>query len=221
MVKVCRRYDLISWGVTIASLDWTDDCFDRWVWLNGSKQNLVIGDLPSNRKTIGAKLVLKVKRNANGSIHKQDMSCGELLYLERQYRLQGDFSLVIRFVRIHLLLAIITYLDLKSFQIDVNIAFLNGEIDKQIYKRQYIGFEVKENEHKVYCLKCSINSLRKCLASGTLGLIRPSTIGFKMREEDHYAYRKIKNDCFVILSLYINEILLTWIYFEMLNETKS
>ena len=39
------------------------------------------------------------------------------------------FSPVVRFVFIHLILAIIAHLDLELFQMDVKTAFLNGELD--------------------------------------------------------------------------------------------
>lgn len=38
------------------------------------------------------------------------------------------------------------HLDLELFQIDVKIAFLNGEIDEKIYMKQPTGFEFKRNE---------------------------------------------------------------------------
>ena len=41
--------------------------------------------------------------------------------------------LVVRFASIRLKLAIVTYLELKNFQMDVKTAFLNGELDEEIY----------------------------------------------------------------------------------------
>ena len=49
-----------------------------------------------------------------------------------------------RLVSIHLILAIVVHLDLELFQMDVKTAFLNGELDEEIYMDQPIGFEVKE-----------------------------------------------------------------------------
>ena len=65
-----------------------------------------------------------------------------------------------RLVSIHLILAIVVHLDLELFQMDVKTTFLNGELDDEIYMDQPIGFEVKEQRHKVCRLKRSIYGLK-------------------------------------------------------------
>ena len=65
-----------------------------------------------------------------------------------------------RLVFIHLILAIFVHLDLELFQMDVKTAFLNGELDEEIYMDQPIGFEVKEQRHKLCHLKRSIYGLK-------------------------------------------------------------
>ena len=57
---------------------------------------------------------------------------------------EETFSPVVRFVSICLILAIVAHLDLELSQMDVKTAFLNGEIDEEIYMDQPIGFGVKE-----------------------------------------------------------------------------
>lgn len=46
------------------------------------------------------------------------------------------------------------------------------------------------------------------------------SVGFKVMEDDHCVYVNRNKDCFVIISLYVDDILLVE-KFEMLNETKS
>ena len=43
---------------------------------------------------------------------------------------------------------------------DVKTAFLNGELDEEIYMDQPIGFEVKKQWHKLCHLKRSIYGLK-------------------------------------------------------------
>lgn len=73
------------------------------------------------------------------------------------------FSLVVRFISICNILAIVAHLDLDLFEIDVKTTFLNGEINKEIYVDQPIGFYVKGQEYKVCHLRHSIYGLKKII----------------------------------------------------------
>ena len=53
------------------------------------------------------------------------------------------FSPVVRVAFIRLILAIVAQLDLELHHMDVKTAFLNGELDEDIYTIQPLGFEVK------------------------------------------------------------------------------
>ena len=54
-----------------------------------------------------------------------------------------------KFISIQLLLAIVERLYLELHQMDVNTAFLNGEVNEEIYIEQPVGFVVKGQEKKV------------------------------------------------------------------------
>ena len=56
---------------------------------------------------------------------------------------EETLSPVVRFASIRLILAIIAHLDLELYKMDVKTAFLNGELDEEIYMDQPIGFEAK------------------------------------------------------------------------------
>ena len=53
------------------------------------------------------------------------------------------FSLVVRFISIRLILAIVARMDQELYQMDVKTAFLNGELNEEIYMDQPLGFELK------------------------------------------------------------------------------
>ena len=71
------------------------------------------------------------------------MSYGEGVYPTKGIDFDETFSLVVRVAAIRLILAIVVQLDLELYQMDVKTAFLNGELDEEIYMTQPMGFEVK------------------------------------------------------------------------------
>ena len=50
---------------------------------------------------------------------------------------------MVRFASICLILAIVERMDLELYQMDVKTAFLNGELNEEIYMDQPLGFELK------------------------------------------------------------------------------
>ena len=121
----------------VATRDEMDSMAKNQVW------ELV--NLSPGHKTIGNKWVLKTKCKADGSIDKYKARLVVKGYTQREgIDYEETFSPVVRFVSIRLIQAIVAHLDLELFQMDVKIAFLNGELDEEICMDQPIGFEVKE-----------------------------------------------------------------------------
>ena len=65
------------------------------------------------------------------------------------------FSPVAMQKSIRIMLAIAAYYDYEIWLMDVKTAFLNGDIDKDIYMEQPIGFTFSGSEQKVSTMKQS------------------------------------------------------------------
>ena len=74
---------------------------------------------------------------------------------------KGTSSPLVRIVSIRLLLALVAHLDLEMFQMDVKTAFLNENLEEEIYIDQPIGFISKGQEDNVCRLKISIYGLKQ------------------------------------------------------------
>ena len=70
------------------------------------------------------------------------------------------FSPVAMLKSIRILLSNAAYYDYEIWQIDVKTAFLNGNLEEEIYMLQSEGFMAKNQEHMVCKLKMSIYGLK-------------------------------------------------------------
>ena len=70
------------------------------------------------------------------------------------------FSPVVKMTSIREILSIVATKNLFLEQLDVKIAFLNGDLEEEIYMHQPQGFEVKGKEGYVCKLKKSLYGLK-------------------------------------------------------------
>jgi Reverse transcriptase (RNA-dependent DNA polymerase) len=167
-------------------------------------------DLPEGHKAIGNKWVLKIKRLADGSIDRYKARLVAKGYTQQEgIDYEETFSPVVRFASIRLILAIIARLDLELHQMDVKTAFLNGNIEEEIYMEQPASFVVEDQEHKVCKLLRSIYGLKQSFRQWYIWFHQAIiSFDFKMIDEYHCVYVKRSKNKFVILSLYVDDILL-------------
>ena len=116
---------------------------------------------------------------------------------------------MVRFAYIRLILAIVAHVDLELYQMDVKTVFFNRELEDEIYMKQPEGYITNNQECKVCKLKRLIHGLKQSTRQWYLRFHESMmTYGFLMTEEDHCVYVKRLEGNFVILSLYVDDILL-------------
>jgi len=190
---------------------------DKWKMameeeLNSMRDNHVwdLVDLPQGRKAIGNKWVFRIKRKADGSIDRYKARLVAKGYTQVEgVDYQDTFSPVVRFNSVRVILAIVAHMDLELHQMDVKTAFLNGDLSEEIYMTQPAGYVVKGQEQKVCHLMKSIYGLKQASRQWYLKFHQSIlNYGFKMMDEDHCVYVLHSKDKFVIMSLYVDDILL-------------
>ncbi|KAG8484431.1 hypothetical protein CXB51_022868 [Gossypium anomalum] len=115
--------------------------------------------LPTGRRAVGCKWIFKLKRNAGGSIARYKGRLVVKGYLqEAGVDFQETFSPVVKPTTIRVVLALAVSMGWSLRQVDINNAFLNGDLQEEIYMVQPPGFE--QQGHDGQQLVCR---LRKAL----------------------------------------------------------
>ena len=105
---------------------------------------------------------------------------------------------------------------------DVKIAFLNRELNGEIYICQPEGFIKTGDEQKVCRLRKSIYGLKQASRQWYLKFDHVITsFGFIENKMDECIYLKVSGSKFIFLVLYVDDILLASSDMCLLNETKK
>ena len=144
-----------------ASKQWVEAMEKEFSSLRNHKTWKLV-DLPPGRNALGCKWVYKIKWKANGEIEKYKARLVAQGYTQEEGVDYNEvFAPVARYKSIRTVLAIANQFDLEAHQMDVVTAFLNGELEDEIYMKQPEGFVDSKNASKVCKLLRSLYGLKQ------------------------------------------------------------
>jgi hypothetical protein len=121
-----------------------------------------LAPLPVGRTAIGCKWVFKVKLKSDGTIDRYKARLVAKGYSQQEgIDFSETFAPVARFSSIRILLALGAHYDWEIHQMDVKTAFLNGDLEEEIYMQQPEGFIEKGKENLVCRLRKSLYGLKQ------------------------------------------------------------
>ena len=127
-----------------------------------SKNTWVLMDLPPDSNTIGCKWVFRRKYRTDGSIQTFKTRLMAKGFRQREgIDFFDTYAPVARSTSIHVLIALASIYKLVVHQMDVKTAFLNWNLDEEVYMDQPEGFVLPGNKRKVCKLVKSLYGLKQ------------------------------------------------------------
>ncbi|KAM0055964.1 putative RNA-directed DNA polymerase [Helianthus debilis subsp. tardiflorus] len=181
-------------------------------------------DLPPGCKPLGCKWIFKRKMKVDGSIDKFKAR----LVIQGFRQKEGidffdTYAPVARISTIRFLLALASVHNLVIHQMDVKTAFLNGELDEEVYMKQPEGFVLPGQEHKVCKLIKSLYGLKQAPKQWHQKFDEVIlSHGFLLNQADKCVYSRFESSGKgVIICLYVDDMLIFGTDQDQVDKTKK
>ena len=132
------------------------------------------------------------------------------------------FSLVVKMSTIRLVLGMVATKNLHLEQLDVKTTFLYDDLEEDIYMSQLEEFIVQGQKSLVCKLRKSLHGLKQAPRQWYKKFDSfMNKTRFKRCEADHYCYVKFFDNSYIILLLYVDDMLITGSSTEEINNSKK
>jgi uncharacterized membrane protein YciS (DUF1049 family) len=161
------------------------------------------------KNIIGSKWIFKNKLNEQGQVVKNKVS----LVCKGYAQIEGldfdeTFAPVARLEAIGIFLAYACHKRFKVYQMDVKSAFLNGDLNEEVYMEQLEGFELYDNPDLVCKLKKALYGLKQAPRAWYHRLdTYLKDKGFKRGTIDNNLYIKTEDNDLLIMLVYVDDII--------------
>jgi transposase InsO family protein len=189
--------------------------YDNKVW--------TLVDLPDGVKPVENKWIFKRKVDIDGNL-----TVYKARLVAKGYRqvhgidYEETFSPVVMFKSIRIMLAIAAFYDYEIWQMDVKTAFLNGNLEEDVYMTQPECFVDPKNANKVCKLQRSIYGLKQASRSWNKRFDEEvKKLNFIQSEKEPCVYKRFSGSMVVFLVLYVDDILLIGNNIPELNAVKT
>ena len=163
--------------------------------------------LPPGRKAIQNRWVYKLKLDGQGEIRRFKARLVAKGFTQRPgIDFHETFSPVVKYESLRALLSIAAVSDLEMLQLDVKTAFLNGDLEEELYMAQPEGFISRGHEEKVCKLKRSLYGLKQASRAWNLkfhGFL--TSFGFVRSSSDQCIYVLNEEKCLTVIAIWVDD----------------
>nr|CAN77134.1 hypothetical protein VITISV_039954 [Vitis vinifera] len=185
-------------------------------------QTWELTELPVGKKALHNKWVYRIKNEHDGS------KCYKARLVVKGFQQKEGidyteiFSPVVKMSTIRLVLGMVAAENLHLEQLDVKTAFLHGDLEEDLYMIQPEGFIVQGQENLVCKLRKSLYGLKQAPRQWYKKFDNfMHRIGFKRCEANHCCYFKSFDNSYIILLLYVDDMLIAGSDIEKINNLKK
>lgn len=181
-----------------------------------------LSELPPGHKAICLKWIFKLKRDTNGKIIKHKARIVAKGYVQKRgVDFEENFAPVTRLETVRLLLSLAAKRGWEVHHLNVKTAFLNGDIQEEVYVCQPDGFVIKGKEHLVYRLIKALYGLRQAPRAWYSKLSKSlKSLEFQRCPYEHAVYTKKIGDENLIIGVYVDDLLVTGTSVSVIKEFK-
>ena len=165
-------------------------------------------DWSPKMKVLGSKWVFKLKRDQDGNIIKFKARYVVKGYMQRfGIDYTDTYANVADIDTIRLLLAMACFYDWECDTVDIVTAFLNRDLEEEVYMDQIEGFEEDPTGKKVCMLLKSLYRLKQALQAWQQSFYKHlRKLGFTQLQTDSAVFIRRTNRIPVIILIYVNDI---------------
>lgn len=163
-------------------------------------------DRPAGAEIISGKWVYDAKRMSEDEVRIKSRWVARGFSQKFGVNFWETFAQVVKSTSWHILLAIVAILGWNLLQIDIGNAFLNGDLEEEIYMEQPHGFVT--NSSKVCRMKKALYGLKQAAHRWNINLKATlKRLGFHELLTDTEVYFREKNGVKIILAIHVDDCL--------------
>ena len=170
--------------------------------------------LPPDKTPIGCKWVFKVKFNADGTVERYKARLVAKGFTQQEgVDYHETFSPVVKLTTVKLILALSAIHNFSLHQLDISNAFLNGDLDEEIYMQLPPGYASRKGDslppNAVCKLHKSLYGLKQASRQWFLKFSTTLTsLGFIQTYSDHTCFLKHASSLFLCVIVYVDDIII-------------